>query len=316
MHFQEMTFSPDSRLLVVALNGQSVARWNLAGSTPMTASASILGGRNLAISPDGRLFAVCEDKNVLLMETEPGPGSPRAVQRRVSVPFREEKWREHPVFSFDSSRIAFALDGDAHVYDTATLREVMRPLRHRSGGVDRINFSPDGRFVVTRADNLSGRRSVTLWDLTAKRSAGWEIDASLELSSHTRLRFFADGNIVALADPGWEERAASVRFWNTSTRHPLGAITPGSSAGYVGGFMFADSVSISPGGQWVADIKGGKLCLWDLAKLRTVARSAEDPGGRVHLAAFAPDWRLMATCVRPLKGSMFIRIWRLSSEAP
>jgi WD40 repeat protein len=174
--------------------------------------------------------------------------------------------------------------------------------------VDRISFSPDGRFVVTRADNLSGGRSVTLWHATVKRSGGWEIDASPELSAHTRLRFFADANIVALADPGQQGRKASVRFWNTANRLLLGSITTGSS-GYYEGFMFADSVSISPDGQRVADIKDGKVCLWDLGALRRVACSGEDPGGRVYGAAFAPDWRLMATCIRPRKGPMFIRIW-------
>jgi len=305
---QEMTFSPDSRVLVVAMGEQSVARWELEGSAPTTASASISGGRDLEISPDGRLFAVCRDKTVLLLPTDAGSARPRAVKKGISGLLQEDKLPRHPVFSSDCGRMAFTLGGDAHVCDTATLREVMHPLRHRSGAVDRINFSPDGRFVVTKADNLRGGRSVTLWDATAKRPAGWEIDASPELSAHTRMRFFADGNIVALADPGQQGRKASVRFWNTSTRLPLGSIAPGSS-GYYEDFMFADSVSISPDGHRVADITDGKVCMWDLGTLRRVACSGEDPSGHVYGAAFAPDWRLMATCTRPQKGPMFIRIW-------
>jgi serine/threonine protein kinase len=314
--FSQMVLSADGRFLVFFTNSgdtRSVNRWKLVDRPPELPSVQLPWTSFPVISPDDRLVTFGKGNlHVLLVGTEPGSARPKFVRKALNARFRQ--WSAAacrvPTFSSDSSRIAVAVGGDVFVYDTATLREVVRPLRDPVRFVHGIYFAPDGRFIATmgQRSGIGKGSNVTLWDITGRQPSAWNIDDYV-LAGRMEVRFSADGRVIALVDAWWGDTQKKVRFLDTSTHNLLGEIKVDEDYGFSRGGDFA----LSPDGRRVAAVADGKVRLLALDPSEGTLSPWEDPDGPVRQAVFTPDWRLMATYCRPENDGAFIRLWRTNA---
>jgi hypothetical protein len=193
-----------------------------------------------------------------------------------------------------------AIETDVHVWDTATLREAVRPLRYPRGEVWRTCFSPDGCLIATVSDNFPGYR-ICVWDISGGRPEAWQVDEHADLDHGPDMRFSADSRVLAVIE-GTYNQEKQVRLWDVPNRKPLGKIP------------IAGPPSFSPDGAAMASRWLGKIRLWDTATLQDSPTRLAEPATRTNdnigETAFSPDWRLMATACYRHRESPVIRLWR------
>ncbi|WP_405941180.1 hypothetical protein [Streptomyces sp. NBC_00207] len=209
-------------------------------------------------------------------------------------------------------------------------RLVTSPTNHPLGAV----FSPDGRFLATRAEGVvqlrdpvhgrpvgeidAGVRSVRtmafspdgrvlatgadnctarLWDLAAHTAAGPALLGHEE--PITVVAFSPDGRVLVTAADD-----ESVRRWNTATGEPAGPPLIGHF-GEVGAFAFL------PDGGLLAALKGKHVIrVWDLTAGASIGEPLIGHRGTVHGMAFSPDGRVLATA-----GADGARLWDTATGA-
>jgi WD40 repeat protein/serine/threonine protein kinase/tetratricopeptide (TPR) repeat protein len=147
--------------------------------------------------------------------------------------------------------------GEARVWETATGKPVMGPLK-LEGGVQEASFSPDGGGVYT-----ANQRQARLWDaatgqpITAEVSHGdpklWQIRAHSFSADGKQLFMTFDNRPLLTFDFGHagEEKEAVTRGWDARTGKPLGDARKLAIELFVGTFdtihMNAQRVLVMPG---------------------------------------------------------------------
>jgi eukaryotic-like serine/threonine-protein kinase len=160
--------------------------------------------------------------------------------------------------------------------DLGTWRGQVRPLRailSHEGAVRHVTFSPDGRTVLTAADDRTAR----LWETRT----GLPIGAVMRHRDIVRCGVFSpDG---AKLFTGSKDQTG--RLWDAATGQPIGEPLPHAS------FVFA--AAFSPDGRRLAT--GGYDCrvsLWDVATGALIGRPMLLPyAGTVRAIVFSPDGR-------------------------
>jgi serine/threonine protein kinase len=306
-----MTFTPDGRYLIARLGASNmVACWDIAtgqqtGPTVGIASsdASKRSTRELTISPDARFLAMGIGPDVLLWDIANGSTAPRTIRKGLGMLRSSGSVLSDPAFPADGSRLALSLGGDVHVWETGTRRRAVHPLKQSRGDVKDACFSPDGRFIATRVQDVpaAGER-IWVWDISEERPEAWQADDQGGLGDRPAMRFAPGGRVLAGIEHGGYEEKGQVHLWDVTARKPLGKIP---NAGFP---------SFSPDGATMAATWQGKIRLWNTATLQDSPSPLADPaagaGGHVKGMAFSPDWRLMATELWRTNQPPLIRLWR------
>jgi WD40 repeat protein len=245
-----LAITPDGRRLVSAGHDGSIRVWDIGTgrahqlSLPMTVFDPALVHR-IAVSPDGRLLAVGDDRRVRLCDLD-------SLQEKPSLPLSLGRVRI-AAFSPDGALLAAAGAGPEVPLVRVATGEVVAVLRGHADLPNAVTFSPDGRRVLTAGED----RSVRLWD-----AATGELLNVLggETSGHTDSVFAA---VFHPSEPriatGGRDRA--IRVWDATTGVELVRLA--------GHEEYVYSLAFSPDGATLVSGSGDHTVrLWDTEPLR------------------------------------------------
>jgi WD40 repeat protein len=251
-----LAFNQDGRFLT-SVSGDSIKVWDVAAGSELDSqktkyeksgreklgsagSFSIFGGKNkheeqaqqriknfrlsaakTAVSANGQAAAIGQpDKAIKIYDAQSG-------SEVRELPFRASPQAENSslAFSADGRLVAFAKTTETvSIQEAATGRELFSLNTGFSKTPQRVQFSNDGRFLVTAASNSA---ALKLWDAKAGQLIR-ELNAVGDPPTSFRLiNFSRDGNLIAAVAPG----SKSIRiFETTSGRESLTLPTGGTDA--------------------------------------------------------------------------------------
>jgi WD40 repeat protein len=258
------------------------ARWGRPLSGLNRATTEIGGEVSLAFSPDGDVLASGDsDGAVVLWDV----GS----QRRIGGPLSTldvgiNKAQVRLSFSPDGRILAAGVDascdtcgfepGKIILWDVKSRQPIGEPLTGHVGGINSVDFSSDGRQLVS-----GGTRdgAILLWDLKGRRSPS-------RLTSYddraVSVAFAGDGRRIVSSDSD-----GNVALWDTGRQLSLGTLLEGRR-------QSVTSLAFSPDGRLLAT--DGQLqpktAVWDLRSRQMLMRFRD--GARS--LAFSHSGRLLA----------------------
>ena len=234
--------------------GKRVAVHTWHNSTGTAAGASETRDRlAVAISPDGRqVVSAAHTSSPYERDVRPqvhvwSAESGKIIHRLDLTDYKSQWGIRCVAFSPDGKLIATGgsrLHGHPdtlRIWDADTGRQMRAIRAHGNQSVDDLAFSPDGRRIVTAAEE----RSVVVWDV----ETGDELVRVRGLEYHVRVAFSPDGRRIVTSD--WSKR---IRFWDTQTGVEVFSIDGMPS--------YVSSMSFSPdGSRFAAGVE--KPMVWD-----------------------------------------------------
>jgi WD40 repeat protein/class 3 adenylate cyclase/two-component SAPR family response regulator len=164
-------------------------------------------------------------------------------------------------------------DATIRLWDIQTGKEIRRFIG-TNAFVNGVEFSPDGRYVVS-----AGNDGILLWDA----QTGQEIRKFSEIRAY-RAVFSPDGNYI-LTSAGVSPDG-KVRLWDVSTGHVIQE--------YQSGIGEMTSVDLSPDGKYILAGGDSIMHLWDAQTGEELRQFIGHTGG-IYTAIFSPDGRYIAT---------------------
>jgi WD40 repeat protein len=289
---KDARFSPDGNHLATAGN-RTVRLWQLPSGKAVAPVLISSGEVNrIAFSPDGkRLVAAGKDRTATVWDCSSG-------QAVLTLP--HDGPVECACFSPDGRQIATAGEtsravnragkgGFGLVWDAATGQQVAGPLLH-SNKVISIRFSPDGRHVVTAAEDNSGR----VWSA----ATGLPITPPLRHTTWLTEAVFSPDNRSVLT-ASYDNVA---RVWDAETGRPLSSpMRHGHSV--LGG-------TFSPDGRRVLTACFDQTAqLWDAEDAERVLPPLKH-SGNVAFVRFSPDGHRLLT----VGWDLLVRLWDIASS--
>ncbi len=264
----QYAFRPTTPVLAVCLHGPDTVRlWDPASDRVL---AQFKGKPPVHFSPDGKLLAAVEDKQVRVWD----------VDRKEQLPFTAA-----------GTPLAFLSPDDLVVRDGDRLRRWnVRTSREAyatpEGTVAQV-WSDDGRLAGVRDRKDRNRGPVTVWDVqTVPRAT---LPDPGPLPYHSSLPLSATAALAAVPDPA---EPYSARLIDLLTGKPRGRLT---IPGFAGNALYRGL--FNPAGSLLAttDSDAGNVRVWDvntgnlLQTLQEQRCPAWSPDGR-YLAVFASGW--------------------------
>jgi WD40 repeat protein len=192
-----LSLSPDGRLLAVNTVPSGVRLWDVAGKQPIAPLPPLMdevGDWWPRFSPDGRWLAAGGHRDVRIWSARRWDAPPRTLPRE-----NPPAWFGNFAFSPDGRLLAFArTTTEIQLYDLDTSEEVARLLAPDARGIDFLCFSPDGSRLAAATQN----RVIQLWDLRDIRGAlrGMGLDWDLPAYPPDALRPGEPLRVVLLPD--------------------------------------------------------------------------------------------------------------------
>jgi WD40 repeat protein len=281
-----VVFSPDGkRLACVEHNGECTMKvWDASTGQELFSAKSRTGHYgSMGFSPDGKRLvgALREGENatVKVWDVQTGQELPKLIKGHT------ERVRG-VVYSADGNRLASASDdGTVKVWDTQTGEEL---FSSRIGRFDRMEFSPDGKRLVTaNSGPWQGGQQGRYFDVPCDVKV-WDAETGQELLSlkgftgpSPRLAFSPNGKRVAASRrysnaQGPEERG-EIKVWDAQTGQEL--------------FTLRDTFGTVPfssdGKRLASSGGGGTVKVWDAQTGQEVFNLKA--GGGIDSLAFSPD---------------------------
>jgi WD40 repeat protein len=224
---------------------------------------------SIRFSRDGKLLAVgTDDPNLVVRDAD--TGQPIAtLQGNVAAV-------AGAVFNPKGTEVAVGdVDGSAGIFQARTgrlvrwLHEKGQQRAHPLGRVNGIDWSPDGRYVVTAGSD----QQVLVWDGRSGRHL-WTFSG--HVGSVTSIAFAPHGDQIVTTGL---DRTAIV--WDVPSHKRLALLQGDPQPLY--------SASFSPDGRWVATgDSGGVVRVWDV-KAQKMLAAIPAHAGPVNAVSFSPD---------------------------
>jgi WD40 repeat protein len=306
-------FSPDGRLLATENEDNTIRFWDVVSHKPIPI-APIQGTYPFAFSPDGKTFAVSNDKNITVWDISMILDADAANHQLVGQPFAEASGSIFSIaFSPDGKKLAagsckkfgtddfnpnsHCVENEIIVWNTITRQPIGQPLIEQTFNPDGwgvIAFSPDGNTLASstctkRKDvydinkNNCIESEISYWDLTTYHRISPPSGHTDEIYS---LAFSPNGKILASGSAD-----KSVVLWNTGSTNAISETLRGNSDSVGNSNLGIYDIAFDPAGKTLA--AGGKadITLWDV----TTHQSSHLDG--ISPMALSPDGKTIASMI-------------------
>jgi WD40 repeat protein/uncharacterized caspase-like protein len=180
-----------------------------------------MSASKIAVSANGQIAAVGQpDKAVKLYDARVG-----RELRELSFKAIPKAENSSLAFSVDARLVAFAKTTDTvSVQETAGGRELYTVNTGPSKSPQRVQFSADGRFMITATDNLAGA-AVKLWDVATGNLIRDLNTSENHLSSPRVISFNNDASLIAVVTAG----SKTIRVIESATGNQFGVLQTGTT---------------------------------------------------------------------------------------
>jgi WD40 repeat protein len=325
-----VAFSPDGRWLLSAHGDGAVLVWDVAERVLVAGfNEHSRGVRAVAFSPDGKHVASgSEDRSVVVWNVETGRRTAVLVGHDTRVMAVSFLRNGRELTSLDQSGVVklwdvakrrvlttmqrtvdpqaaycLAVSPDEKYFATTTDvwdrsgRTVRHLIRHAAGQMYGLDFSADGRILVTAS--TSG--DVTTWSTPDFRKL---VTARVPDTQQIAVCVSPDGKLAATG-----EDQGAVRLWRLDPLRQIAVL--GRHAARV------KAVTFSPDGRTVASAGDDKMiALWDV-RSRKMIRRVGTHASPVYALAFSPDGRRLASGEHDHSVRVYTRtrsLWGMSLE--
>jgi WD40 repeat protein len=244
-----------------------------------------LSASKIALSPNGQFAAVGQpDKAVEMYDAQAG-----REMRELSFKATPEAENSSLAFSADARLVAFAKTADSvSVQETATGRELYKINTGSSKTPQRVQFSADGRFLVSVTDNNTNA-AIRLWDAASGQSIR-ELKTNGEALVGVRvISFNRDGSLFATVAAG----SKAIRVFEPATGHELRTLQTGTTDEATRAEQTAFIKSLDPKTIAVLqkrDITAPEQIIEAVEAMGTISSEKLQAGGAV---SFSPDGRFL-----------------------
>jgi WD40 repeat protein len=257
-----------------------------------------LSASKMAVSSNGQFAAIGQpDKAVKLYDAQSG-------RELRDLPFKAIPEAENSslAFSADARLIAFAKTSETvSVQDAATGRELYSINTEFSKTPQRVQFSADGRFLVTATDNNAAMK---LWD-AATGQAIRELRTSGDALVGARvISFNRDASLIAAVAAG----AKAIRIFETATGHESRTLQTGTTDEVGRAEQAAFIKAIDPKTMETLqkrDITTPEQIIEAVEAMGTISSEKLQAGGAV---SFSPDGRFLISTHVLLK-NLATEVW-------
>jgi len=244
-----------------------------------------LSASKIAVSANGQVAAVGQpDKAVKIYDAQSG-------HELRELPFKAIPEAENSslAFSADARLVAFAKTSEAvSVQEAVTSRELYSVNTGISKTPQRVQFSADGRFLVTATDNNAGA-VMKLWDATTGQLIR-ELKTSGDALMGARvISFNRDGSLIATVAAG----AIVIRIIESATGHESRTLQTGTTDEVGRAEQAAFIKAIDPKTMAVLqkrDITTPEQIIEAVEAMATISSEKLQAGGAV---SFSPDGRFL-----------------------
>ena len=229
-----MAITPDGTMLLITDASGNVIVLSVSFDkfgAPQTINAEAGHSSNIAVSPNGKLFAIASFNKVVTVWNL----TDKTLLRKINTP---EPMRD----------IAFSPSGEILAASTASNKIILWNLRDGKGriytiskvdarsDVGRINFSPNGKYLATAHMDSS----ITIWNVEKQKEVH---NFTVPNSSTWTVRFSPDSRIFATAN-----QDTSIHLWDTETAREV-TVLKGHTASPRSIAFSPDSKAIASGGE-------------------------------------------------------------------
>ncbi len=285
-----LAYTPDGKSLIAT--GDALTVFDPANGEPtyQEKHKDITGA--LALSADGKTVAVASQGSIMVVDL--------AGRKRIKdIPIQSKSsFTFSLALSADGKTLVYGSDGTMRFHDLDTDKTDTIAGAEKTG-IFGMRFTPDGRYLISTADDILSIRDANTRAIVDKRYIG-----SFGLTDISR-----DSKRLVVGSVEKQEPSYMFSVFNL----PKGDLVYRETnlASGIG------SLALSPDGNYLALglVKEGTIKIWDLTQKKEVASclasSRPNRAGRFYYVAvaFAPDGKTLAT-----GGGSAIKLWDLTAE--
>lgn len=254
----DVVFSPDTRYLATASEGGTAGIWEVPSGRRLFRLTHLYAVMAVAFSPDGKYIATVSEV-----------GSYKGHDH-VTAPAK--------VWEVNS--------GQCKAY---FIHDYLNESQGTSKRLLDVNFSPDGRYLVTAGGNFLDPGAAEIWDMS---SGTRHAHLPHELEVRTAV-FSPDGRYVATASNDW-----TAGLWEVSSGCRLARLAHEKAV---------HAVAFSSDGNYLATASwDGTAGIWEVPSGRQLARVTHE--SEVYAAIFSPDDTYLITASKD--GAAKIWLWK------
>jgi WD40 repeat protein len=263
-------FTDDARALVYSDRFRGTSVWTDKGERKLDIDADVSHQDPAALSPDGRLLALCAGQEVLTLYDVTTKRKLRDLRSENAQEYSLHPQFSQPQFSPDGRRLIARVDGVIHLFDVKS-GKLLHEADVRSNS---CAYSPDGKQIASLGGNV-----IRLLDArTLRMSRSFPAPGTRWGSGVT---FSADGKRLAVGGH------RSLSIWDVATGRNL--------TDFMGHRELVNALKFSDDGRQLATGgEDGAACVWDLNTGRMTHRFEGHHWSAPGLA-LSPDGKTLAT---------------------
>jgi eukaryotic-like serine/threonine-protein kinase len=289
----EVTFTPDGKLLVTTCGDGMVRFWDLdarqLSGEPLKASTGM--APCAAFNPTGDVLATGGDPGVTLWDV-----ATRRQVAQLTVPVLDVLGDSSGLatdvgFSPDGRTLAAVGSDTMQLWDAYSRKRLGQLDFRRSSLLTKVAFSGDGRTMA-----VSDHSTVQLWDVASKQQVGQSLLG--HTATVTNTVFSPDGRTLATGAGDM-----TVRLWDVPTGRPVGQPLRGYSGGVNALAFTSDGRRLATGAS-----DDGTVRLWDVATQRPLGQPITGRDRSQMGVALGQDNRTLAMAV-----GKTVELWDVSA---